>query len=163
MTGPTWDVASEGGFMSCYRATFDEVYRYTAMLCGTDRALAEDVVQDTYMSALASARAGQLASCSVGYLVIAARHRFLDRVRAAAREDRRLRLVTSVPEEPVVAVVPPQLSDLPDRERAALVLRYVDDFTVAQVGSELGISTHAAESLLARATRRLRHQEVRDA
>jgi len=149
--------------MACYRATFAEVYRYTAMLCGADRALAEDVVQDTYMTALDRARAGQLASCSVGYLIVAARHRFLDGVRSAAREDRRLRLVSSVPDEPVVAVLPPQLADLPDRERAALVLRFVDDLTVAQVGAALGISTHAAESLLARATRRLRHQEVRDA
>jgi RNA polymerase sigma-70 factor (ECF subfamily) len=163
MTGVSWDVASEEGFMACYRATFPEVYRYTAMLCGSDRALAEDVVQDAYMAALDRARSGQLASCSAGYLVVVARHRFLDRVRSAAREDRRLRLVASVPDEPVPVVMPPQLADLPDRERAALVLRFVDDLTVAQVGAELGISTHAAESLLARATRRLRHQEVRDA
>jgi RNA polymerase sigma-70 factor (ECF subfamily) len=163
MTRAAWNVASEEGFMACYRATFDEVYRYTAMLCGSDRPLAEDVVQDVYMTALDRARAGQLASCSIGYLVVAARHRFLDRVRAAAREDRRLRLVSSVPDEPVAVALPPQLSDLPDRERAALVLRYVDDLSVAQVGAELGISTHAAESLLARATKRLRHQEVRDA
>ena len=163
MTGTAWDVASEQGFMDCYRATFPEVYRYTAMLCGVDRSLAEDVVQDVYMVALTKARDGRLASCSTGYLVVAARHRFLDRVRAATREERRLRLVSSTPDEPVVAALPPQLGELPDRERAALVLRYVDDHTVAQVGAELGISTHAAESLLGRATRRLRHPEVRDA
>ena len=44
-----------------------------------------------------------------------------------------------------------------------LVLRYVDDMTVAQAADELGISTHAAESLAARAMRRLRRQEARDA
>ena len=55
------------------------------------------------------------------------------------------------------------LASLPERERTALVLRFVDDLGVSQVARKMGLSTHAAESLLARATRRLRNQEVRDA
>jgi len=150
--------------MACYRATLPEVYRYTAMLCGRDRGAAEDTVQDVYLGALAKARSGGLPELSVGYLMVAARHRHLDRVRSAQREQRRLQLVAATPvmETPTHSL-PPQLANIPERDRLALVLRYVDDLPVAQVGQELGISTHAAESLLARAARRLRPQEARDA
>ena len=161
--GPTWDVRTEQGFMACYRATFHDVYRYAAMLCGTDRPAAEDLVHDVYVGTLAAAKRGVVSEVTVGYLTTAARHRFIDRVRAAQREEQRLRLVASAPEPDEVAVVPARLADLPERERTMLVLRYVDDMTVAQAADEMGISPHAAESLAARAMRRLRRQEARDA
>ena len=165
--GPTWDVRTEQGFMACYRATFHDVYRYAAMLCGSDRSAAEDLVHDVYVGTLAAAKRGVVSEVTVGYLTTAARHRFIDRVRAAQREEQRLRLVTSATASDQgadeVAVVPARLADLPERERTMLVLRYVDDMTVAQAAEEMGISTHAAESLAARALRRLRRQEARDA
>lgn len=163
MTTTAWHVSTEEGFMACYRATLPEVFRYAAMLCGSDRALAEDVVQDVYLAALAKARAGALPEVSTGYLIVAVRHRHLDRLRSMQREERRLQLVASQPTPAFEAAVPARLAALPERERTALVLRYVDDLTVPQIAREVGISTHAAESLLARATRRLRNQEVRDA
>jgi RNA polymerase sigma factor (sigma-70 family) len=160
--GPTWDVRTEQGYLACYRATFHEVYRYAAMLCGSDRSAAEDVVHDVYVAALRAARRGAVTDISVGYLTNAVRHRFLDRVRSSQREERRLRLVSSTP-EPEPASMPPQLSDLPDRERAILVLRYVDDLPMADAAAAMGLSLSAAESLAARAMRRLRRQEARDA
>jgi DNA-directed RNA polymerase specialized sigma24 family protein len=159
---PTWDVRTEQGYMDCYRATFRDVYRYAAMLCGADRSAAEDLVHDVYVATLKAARRGAVTEVSTGYLTTAVRHRFLDRVRSSQREERRLRLVSSTP-EPEPAMMPPQLSDLPDRERAVLVLRYVDDLTMAESAAALGISVDAAESLAARALRRLRRQEARDA
>jgi DNA-directed RNA polymerase specialized sigma24 family protein len=164
MAAHEWEVRTEEGFLACYCATLPEVYRYAAMLCGHDRALAEDVVQDVYLTALGRARDGSLTTLTAGYLCVAARHRHLDRLRSFQREQRRLQLVASEPDVPAPRIVPPpQLAAMPERERTALVLRYVDDLSVAQVGRELSISTHAAESLLARATRRIRQQEVRDA
>ena len=56
--GPTWDVRTEQGFMACYRATFQDVYRYAAMLCGSDRSAAEDLVHDVYVATLAAAKRG---------------------------------------------------------------------------------------------------------
>ena len=161
--GPVWDVRSEAGFMACYRATFGEVYRYAAMLCGTDRAAAEDLVQDVYVGALQAAKRGAVREISVGYLTVAARHRFLDRVRSAAPRGAAPAAggVGRAAEE--VAGRAGLLADLPDRERTMMVLRHVDDMTVAQVAEAMGISVQAAESLLARAMRRLRNQEVRDA
>ena len=161
--GPTWDVSTEQGFMACYRATFHELYRYAAMLCGSDRSAAEDLVHDVYVGTLAAAKRGALTEINVGYLTTAARHRFIDRLRSAQREELRLQLVTAVPTADEVAVVPARLADLPERERTILVLRYVDDMTVAQAADEMGIGLRAAESLAARAVRRLRRQEARDA
>lgn len=149
--------------MACYRATFAEVYRYAAMLCGADRAAAEDLVQDVYVGVVQAAKRGAVSEISVGYLTVTARHRFLDRVRSAAREERRLRLVYSVEPAVEMRVVPALLADLPDRERTAMVLRHVDDMTVSQVAEAMGVTVQSAESLLARAARRLRNQEVRDA
>jgi len=161
--GPTWDVSNEQGFMACYRATFADVYRYAAMLCGPDRAAAEDLAHDVYVGTLAAAKRGAVGEVSLGYFTTAARHRFIDRVRTSQREENRLRLVSSTPDADDPRLMPALLAELPERERTILVLRYVDDMTVAQAADELGISTHAAESLAARAMQRLRRKEARDA
>jgi DNA-directed RNA polymerase specialized sigma24 family protein len=159
-----WDVTTEAGFMACYGAMFAPVYRYAGTLCGRDRAAAEDLVHDVFLNALARARRGELRSVSVGYLTTAVRHRWIDRWRAEEREHRRVAMVQSIaPEVPGSAALPPvMLAALPDRERTAVVLRYIDDLPVAKVASEMGIGTRAAESLLARALRRLRREEVAD-
>lgn len=149
--------------MACYRATFADLYRYAAMLCGTDRAAAEDLAHDVYVGTLAAAKRGTVGDVSLGYFTTAARHRYIDRVRSSQREEQRLRLVSSTPDDDGAPMVPALLAELPERERTILVLRYVDDMTLAQAATELGISTHAAESLAARAIQRLRRKETRDA
>ena len=162
----TWEVTTEAGFIACYRATFGEVYAYAGMLCGADRAAAEDLVQDVYMAALGRARAGEVSTISIGYLVTSLRRRHIDRWRATDRERRRLTLVhasaraDSAEREPLS---PSMLAGLSERERVAVVLRFVDDLPVARVAEEMGLGTRAAESLLGRAIRRLRREEVRDA
>jgi RNA polymerase sigma-70 factor (ECF subfamily) len=153
----TWDVSAEPGLLACYDATFDGVYRYSARLAG-DRAAAEDVTQEVYVRLVRSVRAGHVAEIGVGWLITTARRIWLDRVRGADRERARLRLVASNP--------PPQadaidghadlLAGLSDRERTALVLRYVDDLPVQAVAELLGTTVRATESLLQRAKRRAR-------
>ncbi|HEY4331230.1 MAG TPA: sigma-70 family RNA polymerase sigma factor [Ilumatobacteraceae bacterium] len=164
-----WDVSDEGRFSACYRATFAEVYRYAGILCGPDRRDAEDLVQEVYLAALRKARDGTLTSLSTGYLITSLRHRRLDRLRHDRREMRRLELVAATVDDVDQQLDErsrdelARLSDLPARERAAMVLRFVDALAVAEVAEEMGIGLRAAESLLARATRRLRRQEARDA
>lgn len=160
--GTRWDISTEVGFMACYRAALADVYRYAAALCGADRPAAEDIVHDVFLNALAAARRGEVRTIHAGYLRAAVRNRWIDRWRTEERDRRRVATVVSLPAaEPSSGALPELLlAELPDRERTALVLRYVDDLPVAKVGSELGISTRAAESLLARATRRLRRMEV---
>lgn len=158
-----WEVGTEAGFVACYRATFAEVYAYAGMLCGSDRSAAEDLVHDVYVAALRRARSGELTTATVGYFVTALRRRQIDRWRSEDRERRRLTLVHSQRSDDVEHRLPASmLAGLSERERAAIVLRYVDDLPVAQVAEHMGLGVRAAESLLGRAVRRLRREEVRD-
>jgi RNA polymerase sigma-70 factor (ECF subfamily) len=165
--GQTWEVGDQAGFLACYDAAFPEVYRYAARLCG-DRQRAEDLVHDVFVATLRRARGGELPAIGIGWLCQAVRNRFLDGIRAEQREQRRLRIVSS--RGVVVASEPDEcrslLAGLSHRERAAVVLRYVDDLPVAEVAEALGLSLRATESLLARARARVRRSlrsEVRDA
>lgn len=166
MGGDEWDVTDEASFLACYRATVADVFRYAAMLCGRDRATAEDLVQDVYLRAMRRVRSQDLTALTVAYLTTAVRHRHLDLVKSRERETRRMQLVAR-PDRATVAesdldpnfATSARLADLSERERTAIVLRFVDDLSVAGVASAMGINRRAAESLLARATRRLRRGE----
>jgi len=150
-------------FLSFYDDTFEEAYQYAGRLCGSDRDAAEDLVQDSYTSVLRRFRADDSRDLQIGYVITAIRNRHLDRLRMAEREQRRLRLVVAgeAPHEP--ALMPPQLAGIPERDRAALVLRYIDDLPVPEVADALGLSVHATESLLVRARARLRGKDIRHA
>ncbi|MDP2291674.1 MAG: sigma-70 family RNA polymerase sigma factor [Actinomycetota bacterium] len=150
-------------FLAFYDDTFTEAYRYAGRLCGGDRDAAEDLVQDAYMSVLRQFRADPSRDLHVGYVITVIRNRHLDRLRAAAREQRRLQLVATDVGEPEPALMPSQLAGLPERDRAALVLRYVDDLSVPEVAEALDLTVHATESLLVRARARLRGKDVRHA
>jgi RNA polymerase sigma-70 factor, ECF subfamily len=166
MARRTWAVGSEAELAACYDATFDEVFRYAARLAG-DRLRTEDLVSEVYLELVRVSRAGEVTSVGVGWLITAVRRRFIDGLRSGDRELRRLRLVQPRGDEPAPAVVADGsgelLASLSDRERAALVLRYVEDLPVAEVARALSTSVRAAESLLARARARVREAEVRDA
>ncbi|MEM8745746.1 MAG: sigma factor-like helix-turn-helix DNA-binding protein, partial [Actinomycetota bacterium] len=45
------------------------------------------------------------------------------------------------------------LASLPERQRAAVVLRYVEEYSVSEVAEALDVGYEAAESLLARGRR----------
>lgn len=156
-----WDLTTEEGLAAFYDASFDAAYRCAVRLTGGRRAEAEDVVHDAYATVLSSIDRGTLVHAGVGLMVTAVRRRFLNSRRGAERERRRLRLAYS----PGVVIDPPvdeggvDLSGLSDRERAALVFRYVDDLPVGEVAGLLGSSVRATESLLQRAKRKARTAE----
>ena len=133
-------------------------------LCGVDRSGAEDLVQDAYLAVLRRFRLDGDRVLTIEYVITTIRNRFLDHARAERREERRLRLVHSADVvEPDVASLPSQLASLPERDRTALVLRYVDALPVPEVAAAMGLTVHATESLLVRARARLRGKEARDA
>jgi len=124
-----------------------------------------------YTAVLRKARNGEVTSLSIGYFITAVRRRWIDMWRSSGREERNLQLVaapaantTSPMEHASEAGLPTtMLQSLTDSERAAVVLRYVDDMTVAEVAQHLGVSTRAAESTLSRALARLRRGDLRHA
>ena len=151
---------SDQDVVELYERTIDAVYRYASRLCGHDRAAAEELVQDTYLQVVHLVRTGSPQVVDTGWLIVTCRSRFLDRLRSQrrreAREDAAVRRLPA-------GVAPPESSDATDRlgglpadQRAALVLRYVDDLPVPEVARLLGRSVHATESLLARGRAGLR-------
>lgn len=166
MEGQQWEVSTREGIAACYDATFDEVFGYAARLTG-DRRRAEDLTADAFLTLVRVGREGSVTEIGVAWLITVVRNRFIDDIRARDREQRRLRLVGRRTEsdlgQPQTDAAGELLASLSDRERAALVLRYVDDLPVAEVAARLQVSLRAAESLLARARGRVRSSEVRDA
>jgi RNA polymerase sigma-70 factor (ECF subfamily) len=166
MAARSWPVTSEAELVACYDATFDAAFQYAARLTG-DRARAEDLVSEVYLALVRAVRADQVTEIGVGWLITAVRRRFIDGLRAAEREKRRVRLVTSPVGEAAAPAGVDDLADvfalLSDRERAAVVLRYVDDLPVAEVARQLSSTVRSTESLLARARARVRAVEVRGA
>jgi RNA polymerase sigma-70 factor (ECF subfamily) len=164
MDAREWDVGSEAGVLACYDAATDEVYRYARRIAG-DPDVARDLLQDAFLELVRQARAGSIERVSVGWLITAVRHRYLNTVRADNRERRRLELVSArlAPDDEPGDLPDELLAPMSERERVAVVLRYVDGLSVREVGDELGLGVRATESLLARAKARVRRGEVRDA
>jgi RNA polymerase sigma-70 factor (ECF subfamily) len=156
-----WAVDTEQGLLACYDATFDEVYRHAGRLSRSGPA-AEDLTQEVFVRLVRAARAGSITTIGVGWLITTLRHLYIDQTRSSTTERARLVLVGSSPAaEPTVGDHRPWLIGLSDRERTALVLRYVDDLPVGEVAALLGASVRATESLLQRAKRRVQENHDR--
>lgn len=146
-----------------------QVYRYLYRLCGGQAALAEDLTQETFMTALGRFKDGRGGEVTAPWLMGVARHKLLEHHRRAGREERRLRLVFSRADDDGSAAVERELSHdeaiallqrLPGDQRTALALRYMEDLAVADVASAMGRSVRATESLLARARSALRMERT---
>lgn len=147
--------------LALYDRTLDEVYRYASRLTGGDRSRTDDLVQDTYLAVLRRVQSGKPIDLGIGYVITTCRNRFLDGVKADRRRVKRELQVVAVGDR----MAGPELDDssaarlaeLPDDQRVALVLRYVDDDSVSEVARQLGRSVTATESLLARGRAAMRH------
>ena len=158
------DASGRSNFLALYDDAAPQVYRYLFRMCAGNAALAEDLTQETFLTAVGRFGDGRSGEVSVPWLMVVARNKLLEHHRRVGREDRRLRLVftrdderTSTAERNVSqAEAIALLRRLPHDQRLALALRYVEDLEVAEVASAMGRSVHATESLLARARRTMR-------
>jgi RNA polymerase sigma-70 factor (ECF subfamily) len=140
-----------------YRAHLDRVFGYLAHRLGGRRADAEELTQDVFLAFVAAVRSGTEIDDPQGWLITVARNKLVDHLRRAARvvplrrprPDDRIEMVDGV------LAAATMLERLPTMQRAAMVLRYVDDLAVPDVAGVLGKSVHATESLLARARKTL--------
>ena len=151
-------------FVELYNDTLDDVYRYASRLTGGDRIRTDELVQETYLSVMRRLGSnGPVIEPTLPYLLVACRSRFLDELRAdRRRRTREERAAATAPVAPIDASrldrgdAITALATLPDDQRAALVLRYVDDLAVADIATHLDRSVRATESLLVRARTALR-------
>ena len=127
---------------------------------------AEDVAQETFLRLWRNAATLELGPGGVRpWLRRVVTNLCIDRIRAG----RNTSVVAEVPERPapggpdrtleerdLAARVDAALKQLPDRQRAALVLFHYEGLSQIEVGETLGVSDEAVESLLGRARRTLK-------
>jgi RNA polymerase sigma-70 factor, ECF subfamily len=149
-----------------FDAALDEVYPYLLRRCGRDRATAEDLTQDTFVTAVRTLQAGKLDRLTVGWLIRCAQSRFIDHCRREDRRQRHLSVVPPVNADPVDdgvvgrMVVTDRLNELPPSQRVVVVLHHLDGMTVPEISERVGRSVRAVESLLSRARRTMQQQVV---
>lgn len=137
-----------------YERTVDDVYRYASRLAGHDVQRVEDIVQETYLTLLRQVRNGRTEPVDIGWAITTVRSRFLDQLRRDSRVVPFERAGFDESERSGTLVA--GLADLPDAQRIAMILRYVDDLSVGEVAVAMERSDHAVESLLARGRAALR-------
>lgn len=160
------------GFRDFYDRALPEVFRHLLRRCDGDRALAEDLTQETFLAAARQVRDGRSDELSIAWLMTVAQNKFLDHVRRRQRDQRNLVVAWESGEHDAVRRwrrdrdrerAREELEDLPAMQRAALMLFYLEDLTVGQTAARLGKSVRATESLLARGRSALRRQLAEEA
>ena len=153
------------GLIVLYDLEVGNVYNFVLRRCGADIALAEDITQETFLTAARHFRLTADVPNSA-WLYQVARRRLVDHWRSEARRDRKFRLISggrpdaNTSFDPAAEIVSDYqiqqaLSDLPAFQQAAFVLRYLDGYSTADVAETIGRSLKATESLLARARQNL--------
>jgi len=144
-------------FGAFYDAMLPRVYGYFVARVGAAQT-AEELTQETFVAAVAELRKGRRADEPERWLFGIARHKLVDHYRGQRR--RRERHEDHPPEVHGPGLVTggdvrdatlAALAAVPAAQRGALVLRYVDGYSTAEVARLLGRSPKAVESLLGRA------------
>ncbi len=161
MPPPTMASLGQHRLQQLFEDSFDLVFGFCLVRCGS-RQIAEDVSSDAFVEASRLFADGRGAEVHEGWLITVARRRLIDHWRRGERHRARLEKLSLTTEPVSVHVIGTDdtrimnaLSTLPDRQRASLVLRYLDEFSVPEVSEALQLSYSATESLLARARRSL--------
>ena len=154
-----------------FRGHLDALYEFAHFRVGGDRALAEEVVQDTFVTAFERLSTYDGRASLHAWLCGIARNKVREHRRrrrgrpideVLAESDAEIdNILAQVSREPLPDWVLEQaetrelvgatLSSLPPEYREALVGKYVDELTTAEVGLRLGKGAKAAESTLTRA------------
>lgn len=138
-----------------FETEVDGVFSFLLSRCRV-RAVAEDLTNETFAAAVRHHRSGRGSEVTPAWLRTVARRRLIDHWRASAAHDRRVDALTSEltrrsNDASAHDAVELALESLPDTQRAVLVLRYLEGFSVSEVADALEITYRAAESHLARA------------
>jgi RNA polymerase sigma-70 factor, ECF subfamily len=155
-------------FDRLYAALSPRIRSYLLKQC-RDRALADDLVQDTFLQLHRSRRTYEPGRPVTPWAFAIARHVFLMHCRKTGR---RLRFEESLAAD--AAAAPPVRDDdraladrdevrraldaLPDDQRHAVTMHHVDGWSFAEIGARLGIRVNAAKTRAFRGMRKLRDQ-----
>ena len=152
----------EQALLQIYAGTIRPLYRYLSKRVGGDVALAEDLVQDTWMRALDTWPSRGVPDEPLAWLVRVARNSLVDHFRRVtpqlvdpARLD--LENVAFTPDAPDLAsVVSWGLARLRRRHSIVLEAFYFDGRTMREIAAELKTTERAVEGALRRARAKLK-------
>ena len=151
----------DDGFERFYRKHVAEVYQYALAVLGNS-ADAEDVTQQTFLNAYRAFQRGGRPTKPHNWLIKIAHNVCRMRWRQSGRRLEEVPL-ESVPEpaapdhdKPSLDEVLAALARLPLNQRAAIVMREVEDRSYAEISDVLGVTVPAVEALLFRARGNLR-------
>ena len=152
---------NQTAFHDLYQRYAPDVYRFALWLSG-DPAEADDIASETFVRAWAGRSKIQTETVKA-YLFTIARNLFLKQQRRQKRQvglEYAVRETTVEPQTVVegrltLAQVLQQLQDLPESDRAALVLRVQHELPYAEIARVLGISLASAKVKVHRARLKL--------
>lgn len=152
-------------FHALYTKYASDVFRFALYLCG-NRAEAEDITSETFVRAWTSPGPIRVATVK-GYLFTIARNLFLQGLRRRSRHvpldqemvDAGVGPHLRAEQESELKAVVARLQRLPEVDRAALVMRAVEEMPYDEIARALGISLSAAKVKVHRA--RLALAEIR--
>lgn len=160
-----------------YDRYFDRVYSLVFNQVDRNRDVAEDIVQETFLAALKSAKGFRGRSSAYTWLCSIAYHKVADHYRRQSRE--RKRMVSGVDVDTIDVsenpgrqpqpdsliesaetrqVVNEALSKLPWDYRQVLILKYVEELSVQEISQIMDRSPKSIEGLLTRSRRALQTQ-----
>ena len=152
----------EHALLALYRETIRPLYRFVSRRVGGDVALAEDLVQDTWMRALDSWPARGVPDEPLAWLIRVARNSLIDHFRRVSPQlvdPARLDLENAAftPDAPDLAsVVSWGLARLRRRHASVLEAFYFDGRTTREIAAEWKTSERAVEGALRRARAKLK-------
>ena len=144
-------------FSTLYRKYAPDVFRFALYLSG-DRSQAEDITSETFVRAWTSAQKIELATVK-GYLFTIARNLFLQGIRRTTRHDQLDRDLADSQASPQVQAeqreelraVLAGLQELPEIDRAALLMRSLDGLAYEEIARALDISLASVKVKIHRA------------
>jgi RNA polymerase sigma-70 factor (ECF subfamily) len=148
--------------MAIYQDTVHPLYLYTAKRTGGNRALTEDIVQESFLRALASWKTAAPPDAPLAWLKRVARNILIDILRRNKGEMRRGADVGPAAGAPGAGDPFESLelflaiSSLGRKKARVIEAFYYDGLSVKEIAAEMGLSTRAVEGYLRRARQALR-------
>lgn len=159
---------TEQQILTIYRDTIDAFYGYVSRRCGGDRAMAEDVTQETWLRAIRSWQRMGVPDRPLPWLMTVARNLMLNERRRtppvpldAIRATEILGQATdsgSIDSAEIVQLVSNALARMPLRQRQLIEAFHFERSSVSRIAHALELSERAVEGRLRRARQNLRRE-----
>jgi RNA polymerase sigma-70 factor (ECF subfamily) len=152
----------EQQWLQIYRETVHPLYGYMAKRTGGDRALTEDIVQESYLRALANWKHMNIPDVPLAWLKQVARNILIDHLRrnkwdVKAGPDLQVDAGHRTPADDFESLeIFRAITSLGRKKARILEAFYYDGMSVREIAGEMGVSERAVEGLLRRARQSLR-------